>query len=243
MLTENITIKIGDFGMARDIYEMDYYRKENKGLLPVRWMAPESLEDGIFTSKSDVWSYGVVLWEISTLAEQPYQGLANEEVLQFVLRGDLLEKIDSCPQVLYNLMLLCWQKRPVNRPSFLRLVHTIEAITDLGDEFRQSSFYHSQTGNELRGKGCQTKTRSLSEEYSFEDVNCLKSHETNKALEFPLLSEEAHSVVPETRTTSAGLDFNMDTLTHRSHSSIAEPHYLNMSIQTSQVTVKDCALG
>lgn len=243
MLTENITIKIGDFGMARDIYEMDYYRKENKGLLPVRWMAPESLEDGIFTSKSDVWSYGVVLWEISTLAEQPYQGLANEEVLQFVLRGDLLEKIDSCPQVLYNLMLLCWQKRPVNRPSFLRLVHTIEAITDLGDEFRQSSFYHSQTGNELRGKGCQTKTRSLSEEYSFEDVNCLKSHETNKALEFPLLSEEAHSVVPETRTTSAGLDFNMDTLTHRSHSSIAEPHYLNMSIQTSQVTVKDCVLG
>ena len=241
MLTENITVKIGDFGMARDIYETDYYRKENKGLLPVRWMAPESLEDGIFTSKSDVWSYGVVLWEISTSAEQPYQGLANEEVLQFVLRGDLLEKLESCSQVLYNIMLLCWQKRPVNRPSFLRLVNIIESVADVGDEFRQSSFYHSQMGNELRGTGCQTRTRSSYEEYSFEDTNCLKSCEKNKEQEFPLLNEEVHCV-PETRT-SSGFNFHMDALTHRSRSSTAEPHYLNMSTQTLRVTGKDYVLG
>lgn len=67
-------IVLGDFGMARDIYETDYYKKETKGLLPVRWMAPESLSDGVFTTDSDVWSYGIVLWEIATLAEQPYQG-------------------------------------------------------------------------------------------------------------------------------------------------------------------------
>lgn len=59
--------------MARDVYENDYYRKGNKGLFPVRWMAPESLADGVFTSQSDVWSFGIVLWEIATLAEQPYQ--------------------------------------------------------------------------------------------------------------------------------------------------------------------------
>jgi len=229
MLTENITVKIGDFGMARDIYEMDYYRKENKGLLPVRWMAPESLEYGIFTSKSDVWSYGVVLWEIASLAEQPYQGLANEEVLQFVLRGDLLKKPDSCPQVLYNLMLLCWQKRAVNRPSFLRLVEIIEAVTDVGDEFRQSSFYHSQMGNELRGQGCQARTSSSFEEYLFEDINCFNSCEANE-VEFPLLNEEVRSVFSETRTSSSGLTFNMDTLTCSSHSSTAEPRYLNMSV-------------
>lgn len=73
MVAEDLTVKIGDFGMTRDIYETDYYRKGTKGLLPVRWMSPESLKDGVFTSSSDVFSYGVVLWEISTLASQPYQ--------------------------------------------------------------------------------------------------------------------------------------------------------------------------
>lgn len=73
MVSEDMTVKIGDFGMTRDIYETDYYRKGTKGLLPVRWMSPESLKDGVFTSSSDVFSYGVVLWEISTLASQPYQ--------------------------------------------------------------------------------------------------------------------------------------------------------------------------
>ena len=73
MVAEDLSVKIGDFGMTRDIYETDYYRKGTKGLLPVRWMSPESLKDGVFTSSSDVFSYGVVLWEISTLASQPYQ--------------------------------------------------------------------------------------------------------------------------------------------------------------------------
>lgn len=73
MVSEDMVVKIGDFGMTRDIYETDYYRKGTKGLLPVRWMSPESLKDGVFTSSSDVFSYGVVLWEISTLASQPYQ--------------------------------------------------------------------------------------------------------------------------------------------------------------------------
>lgn len=73
MVSDDMTVKIGDFGMTRDIYETEYYRKGSKGLMPVRWMAPESLKDGVFTSLSDVWSYGVVLWEMATLASQPYQ--------------------------------------------------------------------------------------------------------------------------------------------------------------------------
>lgn len=73
MVAEDMTVKIGDFGMTRDIYETDYYRKGTKGLLPVRWMSPESLKDGVFASSSDIFSYGVVLWEMATLASQPYQ--------------------------------------------------------------------------------------------------------------------------------------------------------------------------
>ncbi|KAJ7398117.1 insulin receptor [Pitangus sulphuratus] len=91
-----------DFGMTRDIYETDYYRKGGKGLLPVRWMAPESLKDGVFTTYSDVWSFGVVLWEISSLAEQPYQGLSNEQVLKFVMDGGYLDQPDNCPERLEN---------------------------------------------------------------------------------------------------------------------------------------------
>ena len=73
MVTDTLRVKVGDFGMTRDIYETEYYRKGNRGFLPVRWMAPESLTDGVFTTQSDVWSYGVVLWELATLASQPYQ--------------------------------------------------------------------------------------------------------------------------------------------------------------------------
>ncbi|XP_067011741.2 insulin-like peptide receptor [Anabrus simplex] len=150
MVAEDLTVKIGDFGMTRDIYETDYYRKGNKGFLPVRWMAPESLEDGVFSSQSDVWSYGVVLWEIATLAEQPYQGLANEQVLHFVLDGGLLERPENCQDILYQLMLACWQIRPANRPNFQQLVGTLEAVADLPEEFRKNSFYHSIVGQQLR---------------------------------------------------------------------------------------------
>lgn len=75
MVAEDLSVKIGDLGMSRDVHHDDYYRKGGKGLLPVRWMAPESLKDGVFTCASDVWSYGIVLWEMAMLAEQPYQGL------------------------------------------------------------------------------------------------------------------------------------------------------------------------
>jgi insulin receptor len=242
MLSENGTVKIGDFGMTRDIYETDYYRKGNKGLLPVRWMAPESLADGIFTNQSDVWSYGVVLWEISTLAEQPYQGLANEQVLQFVLRGDILERPNGCPDILYRLMLACWQKRPINRPTFLRLVGIIDSVIEVGDEFRQSSFYHSQMGHQLRGTWYQQTKRSSSQEDIFEDMNCFKSCERAERLDLPMLSDEFSFVVPERRT-SSGMNFDMETLPHNSHSNTAEPHYLNMCRRTSRSNSDEYVLG
>lgn len=72
-------VKIGDFGLARDIYKNDYYRKEGEGLLPVRWMSPESLVDGVFTSQSDIWAFGVLCWEIMTMGQQPYPARTNIE--------------------------------------------------------------------------------------------------------------------------------------------------------------------
>ncbi|XP_032319888.1 insulin receptor-related protein isoform X3 [Camelus ferus] len=141
MVSQDFTVKIGDFGMTRDVYETDYYRKGGKGLLPVRWMAPESLKDGIFTTHSDVWSFGVVLWEIVTLAEQPYQGLSNEQVLKFVMDGGVLEEQKSCPIQLQELMHRCWQQNPRLRPTFTHILDSIQE--ELRPSFRLLSFYHS----------------------------------------------------------------------------------------------------
>uniref|UniRef100_A0A5F8HDN8 Tyrosine-protein kinase receptor n=1 Tax=Monodelphis domestica TaxID=13616 RepID=A0A5F8HDN8_MONDO len=141
MVSQDFTVKIGDFGMTRDVYETDYYRKGGKGLLPVRWMAPESLKDGIFSTHSDVWSFGVVLWEIVTLAEQPYQGLSNEQVLRFVMDNGILDEPEGCPPQLRELMSRCWQQNPRQRPTFLQILDSIK--DELRPSFRLLSFYYS----------------------------------------------------------------------------------------------------
>lgn len=148
MVSADHTVKIGDFGMARDIYFNDYYRKETKGLLPVRWMAPESLKDGVFTSDSDAWSYGVVLWEMMTLAEQPYQGLANEQVFQYVTAHGTLQRPSGCPDIIWDIMNGCWNWRPTARPLFTDIVVSLEP--NVGPDFRAVSFYFSREGEEYR---------------------------------------------------------------------------------------------
>ncbi|XP_068604714.1 insulin receptor a [Brachionichthys hirsutus] len=142
MVAHDLTVKIGDFGMTRDIYETDYYRKGGKGLLPVRWMAPESLKDGVFTARSDGWSFGVVLWEISTLAEQPYQGLSNEQVLKFVMDGCYMDRPDNCADKFHNLMQMCWQYNPKIRPTFQEIIAMLRE--DLHPTFQEVSFFHSE---------------------------------------------------------------------------------------------------
>ncbi|CAG9822767.1 unnamed protein product [Phaedon cochleariae] len=126
--SESRIVKIGDFGLARDIYKNDYYRKEGEGLLPVRWMAPESLVDGVFTSQSDVWAFGVLLWEIMTLGQQPYPARANLEVLHYVRRGGRLGKPTDCPEDLHNLMLKCWAFDQEERPTFKYCFEELENV-------------------------------------------------------------------------------------------------------------------
>ncbi|KAI4497351.1 hypothetical protein M0802_007598 [Mischocyttarus mexicanus] len=152
MVAEDLTVKIGDFGMTRDIYETDYYRKGTKGLLPVRWMAPESLKDGVFTSFSDVWSYGVVLWEMVTLASQPYQGLSNDQVLRYVIEGGVMERPENCPDSLYNLMRRTWCHKATRRPTFIDIATVLLPDTTNLEDFERVSFYHSSEGIEARNQ-------------------------------------------------------------------------------------------
>ncbi|KAF1505047.1 Proto-oncogene tyrosine-protein kinase ROS, partial [Eudyptula minor novaehollandiae] len=156
-------VKIGDFGLARDIYKNDYYRKRGEGLLPVRWMAPESLIDGVFTNRSDVWAFGVLVWETLTLGQQPYPGFSNTEVLHHVRSGGRLESPNNCPDDLCDLMTRCWAQEPHNRPTF-------SYIQDKLQEIRHSplSFIHY-----LEDK--KAATGVINQAFEGDDVPCADS--------------------------------------------------------------------
>ncbi|XP_042145354.1 inactive tyrosine-protein kinase transmembrane receptor ROR1 isoform X2 [Ixodes scapularis] len=121
LVGESLTVKISDFGLSRDVYSSDYYRVQSKSLLPVRWMPPESILYGRFTTDSDVWSFGVVLWEVFSYGLQPYYGYANQEVIDLVRGRQLLPCPEDCPPHLYALMVECWHEVPNRRPHFREL--------------------------------------------------------------------------------------------------------------------------
>ncbi|XP_045532211.1 ALK tyrosine kinase receptor isoform X1 [Pieris brassicae] len=118
--------KIADFGMARDIYRADYYRKGGKAMLPIKWMPPEAYMDGVFTARTDVWSFGVLLWEVFSLGVMPYTGCSNREVMQLVSGGGRLDKPYGCPSDVYRLMCECWNPNPDERPSFAQMFDRLQ---------------------------------------------------------------------------------------------------------------------
>ncbi|ELU06196.1 hypothetical protein CAPTEDRAFT_136189, partial [Capitella teleta] len=119
-------IKIGDFGMTRPMYDSDYYRFNKRGMLPVRWMAPESLTLGMFTPHSDIWSYGVLLYEIMTFGSFPYQGLSNKQVLEFVKVGNTISVPAGCSELLGDVLKACWAFTADSRPDIQDIVDLFE---------------------------------------------------------------------------------------------------------------------
>ncbi|XP_022918243.1 tyrosine-protein kinase receptor [Onthophagus taurus] len=119
-------VKIADFGMSRDIYRSDYYRKGGKAMLPIKWMPPEAFLDGIFTTKTDVWSFGVLLWEIMSLGYMPYTGCTNRDVMQLVTSGGRLESPINCPDPVYAIMTQCWHPITDQRPTFALILERLD---------------------------------------------------------------------------------------------------------------------
>ncbi|KAM8817764.1 hepatocyte growth factor receptor isoform 2-T2 [Rhynchonycteris naso] len=139
MLDEKFTVKVADFGLARDMYDKEYYSVHNKtgAKLPVKWMALESLQTQKFTTKSDVWSFGVLLWELMTRGAPPYPDVNTFDITVYLLQGRRLLQPEYCPDPLYEVMLRCWHPKAELRPSFSELVSRISAIfsTFIGEHY------------------------------------------------------------------------------------------------------------
>ncbi|XP_064419146.1 proto-oncogene tyrosine-protein kinase receptor Ret [Latimeria chalumnae] len=128
LVAEGRKMKISDFGLSRDVYEEDSYVKRSKGRIPVKWMAIESLFDHIYTTQSDVWSFGVLLWEIVTLGGNPYPGIAPERLFNLLKTGYRMERPENCTEEMYNLMLRCWKQESDKRPTFSEISKELEKM-------------------------------------------------------------------------------------------------------------------
>ncbi|GFT72203.1 hypothetical protein NPIL_682911 [Nephila pilipes] len=128
-----LVVKIGDFGMSRDVYSTDYYRVGRHNMLPIRWMPPESILYRKFTIESDIWSFGVVLWEIFSFGKQPWYELSNHEVIQQVTAQKVLPRPPNCPEEIYHLMLACWKTRPQERLIMKEIYAQLQLITSSRD--------------------------------------------------------------------------------------------------------------
>ncbi|KAM8875944.1 inactive tyrosine-protein kinase transmembrane receptor ROR1 isoform 2-T2 [Spinachia spinachia] len=155
LVGEQLHIKISDLGLSRAIYSSDYYCLQPKTLLPIRWMPPEAIAYGKFTSDSDIWSFGVVLWEIFSYGLQPYYGFSNQEVMEMVRKRQLLPCPEDCPPRFYGLMTECWQEGPTRRTRFKDIHLRLRAWEGL-------SSHASSTTPSGGGGNATTQTTSLS---------------------------------------------------------------------------------
>ncbi|CAF0736648.1 unnamed protein product [Brachionus calyciflorus] len=119
-------IKLADFGLSREIDENVYLASKCK--LPIKWMAPESINFRKFTSLSDVWMFGICIWEIMSFGEKPFQGIKNPDVIKLIEEKQRLDKPEKCPNELYKLMLQCWEYDSSKRPNFSQLKNSIDFI-------------------------------------------------------------------------------------------------------------------
>ncbi|CAM1296228.1 FGFR4 (predicted) [Pycnogonum litorale] len=165
LVAENKEIKIADFGLARDVHNINYYKKTTDGRLPVKWMAPEALFDRLYTTQSDVWSYGVLLWEIITLGGTPYPSVPVEKLFQLLKDGHRMNRPPNCSMDIYTLMTNCWKSQPSQRPQFTEVVVELDSI--LTTSFTQE--YLELTVPQFIVAGAPSSLSSMDTDLSSED--------------------------------------------------------------------------
>lgn len=125
LVSHELICKIADFGLARLIVDNEYTAREG-AKFPIKWTAPEAINYGTFSIKSDVWSFGILLTEIVTYGRIPYPGMSNPEVIQNLDRGYRMPRPENCSEGLYDIMCQCWTENPDDRPTFEYLRSVLE---------------------------------------------------------------------------------------------------------------------
>ncbi|KAL0970430.1 hypothetical protein UPYG_G00241840 [Umbra pygmaea] len=128
MLGDDLRVCVADFGLSKEMYSCNYYRQTSIIRMPIKWMAMESLSESIFTSKTDVWSFGVTMWEILSRGKTPYPGVHNHELLDLLNAGHRLKPPECENYKLYEVMLSCWHGEPGQRPGFMELGDRLRAL-------------------------------------------------------------------------------------------------------------------
>ncbi|XP_041133825.1 fibroblast growth factor receptor 3-like isoform X5 [Polyodon spathula] len=181
LVTDDNVMKIADFGLARDVHNIDYYKKTTNGRLPVKWMAPEALFDRVYTHQSDVWSYGVLLWEIFTLGGSPYPGIPVEELFKLLKEGHRMDKPANCTHELYMIMRECWHAVPSQRPTFKQLVEDHDRVLTMmsTDEYLDLSVVFEQYSPACQDtrSTCSSGDDSVFTHEPFPDEPCLPKHQ------------------------------------------------------------------
>ncbi|KAI6652242.1 epidermal growth factor receptor isoform X1 [Oopsacas minuta] len=124
LVAEDNVAKVADFGLARP----ELFKSDSVGKIPIKWTAPEALRRQDFSSKSDVWSYGVFLWELYSFGRVPYPRVPLNDVTKFVEMGNRMDIPDKCPVPIYQLMIDCWQAIPSSRPKFESILQSLKAM-------------------------------------------------------------------------------------------------------------------
>ncbi|XP_043112984.1 macrophage colony-stimulating factor 1 receptor [Puntigrus tetrazona] len=168
LLTNSRVAKICDFGLARDIMNDSNYVVKGNARLPVKWMAPESIFDCVYTVQSDVWSYGILLWEIFSLGKSPYPNiLVDSKFYKMIKCGYQMSRPDFAPPEMYNIMKTCWNLEAAERPTFSKISQLIERM--LGDaEDQQDTQYQNLQSDERDDQQRESCDPVKHEEESFE---------------------------------------------------------------------------
>ncbi|XP_075215474.1 protein tyrosine kinase 2 Fak isoform X5 [Lycorma delicatula] len=127
LVSSHHCVKLADFGLSRWVEDQSYY-KASKGKLPIKWMSPESISFRRFTTASDVWMFGVCIWEILMVGVKPFEGVKNNDVLGKIENGERLPLPPRCPPRLYSLMSQCWSFEPSKRPTFKEIKEVLNEI-------------------------------------------------------------------------------------------------------------------
>ncbi|CAO2594215.1 Macrophage colony-stimulating factor 1 receptor [Lemmus lemmus] len=175
LLTSGHVAKIGDFGLARDIMNDSNYVVKGNARLPVKWMAPESIFDCVYTVQSDVWSYGILLWEIFSLGLNPYPGiLVNSKFYKLVKDGYQMAQPVFAPKNIYSIMQSCWDLEPTKRPTFQQICFLLQEQAQQDRKEQDYANLPSSSSSSSSGsdRGGSSSSSEPEEESSSEHLAC-----------------------------------------------------------------------